>query len=646
MTIKDIAEIAGVSISTVSKILNNKDENISPETRRKVLQVAKEYQYTPYLKIKENTQGPTYLIGLVVPAKALEPQLVATVEAVVRTNGYHLLLMLAKDREDEIRCIHVLRSKMVDGILYQPAEVGCSPDNFGSVPVVHLTKAAGADSVARVCIDYEALGYGAANHLFSLGHMRIGFLGEGQGYEQELLGGYSKCLFENNVLNEAKRVYVGADGSEAGTYGIRQLISANVSAVLCANEGIACGVYQTLASMGLSIPGDLSVMAVNTTQGSRHLLPALTSLNADSALVGEQAVAALLSLIESKAAPDSIDVRVEATLHSGDSVAAPASRKGGQEKLVVVGSMNIDVNVVVPRMPTSGETMIADNVILLPGGKGANQAVGVGKMGGLVYAIGRIGNDNDGKSLYKSLLGSGVKMDGIEFDTVAATGKAYINIAADGESSIVVYQGANKNLSSYQIRKYKHLLADARFCLLSLEIEQRTALYTMSLCKKMGVGLIVKPSGHGQLDKDALRDIDYLVPNEKELSMLVRDGDTVEEKASRLLALGVRNVIVTLGPKGCYLKNRETARRFAAAPFEAVDTTGAADAFISTLAVYLSEGYDLASAIHFATYAAGISITRMGVQPSMADRMNLEIYKEEINKAIQQDADSGESRRK
>lgn len=181
-----------------------------------------------------------------------------------------------------------------------------------------------------------------------------------------------------------------------------------------------------------------------------------------------------------------------------------------------------------------------------------------------------------------------------------------------------------------QIRKYDYLFDGAKYCLLSLEIPIETANYTASVCQKKNVKVILKPSGVNKISEELLKKVTYFVPNKKELHLLIPGDETIEEKAEKLCDMGVENVIITLGKDGCYLKNAEYARYFAAADFESVDTTGGADAFISALAVYLSENVPLIRAIGFATYSAGITVTRQGVQPSMPDRIALEMYQDMI----------------
>ncbi|WP_233906493.1 PfkB family carbohydrate kinase, partial [Segatella copri] len=138
------------------------------------------------------------------------------------------------------------------------------------------------------------------------------------------------------------------------------------------------------------------------------------------------------------------------------SIVVPALEKQG-EKIIVEGSMNMDVTMEVSRIPVNDETQLAEKMLVFPGGKGGNQAVGAGKLGGQVYMIGCLGNDMDGKQLYTSLVENHVHMDGVIFDPVVSSGKAYISVDKKGESTIVVYQGANRNLSISQINNCKYL---------------------------------------------------------------------------------------------------------------------------------------------------------------------------------------------
>lgn len=635
MTIKDIATLANVSISTVSKVLNNKDADISEETRKKVLKYVKEYQYTPYSKIKENALGRSYTFGLIIPRDFENKDiLISSVEKTAIKNGYHTLIYFTTTEEDEEKYIQMLTSKNIEAILlYSIGDAKKAIDILykKNIPLILLKEEKEDRTAAQIFIDYKEAGYLATHHVIQYNHRNIGLLLCNNAESDKIKQGYIKALYENDILFDNSKVFEGQDEPDAGNIGTHQFINMNVTAIVCENEKIACSVYQTCNSHGLQIPKDISVVSINGMEWADILNPKLDTVDLAIDGIGKNAVEAMISIIEGKSAPDSCSKRIDISLVKRESVGNSAKNTHNQSrKIIVVGSMNMDVTINVNNLPTDGETLISDNVVLLPGGKGANQAVGAGRLGGLVYAIGCLGNDNDGKKIYNNLVKSSVKTDGINFAPHLPTGKAYINVAKNGESTIVVYPGANNSLDKYQIKKYKGLFEGAEFCLLSLEISKKTAEYAIDLCQEAGTKVIVKPSTIEALEDRILRKIDYLVPNEKEIHRLVNGDDSVSQKAEKLFHRGVKNVIVTMGSKGCYLKNKEYSISFMAAPFEAFDTTGAADAFISALAVFLSEGNDLITAIKFATYSAGISISRPGAQPSMPDRMTIDMYRHDI----------------
>ncbi len=635
MTIKDIATLANVSISTVSKVLNNKDADISEETRKKVLKFVKEYQYTPYSKIKENALGRSYTFALIIPRDYENKDiLISSVEKSGIANGYHTLIYFTSTEEEEDKYLKMLTSKNIEAVLLYSIGVAKRAIDIlrkASIPLILLKKEKEDRATAQIFVEYKDAAYLATQHVIKYNHRNIGLLLSNHAESENIRQGYIKALYENDILFDSGKVFEGQDELDAGNIGTHQFINMNITAIICENEKVACSVYQACSSHGLQIPKDISVVSISGMELADILHPKLDTVDLAVDNIGQKAVESMIRIIEDKSAPSSCSKKVDIELIKRGSVSNLAKSSHNQSrKIIVVGSMNMDVTINVNSLPTDGETLITDNVVLLPGGKGANQAVGAGRLGGLVYAIGCLGNDIDGKKIYNNLVKSSVKTDGINFAPNLPTGKAYINVSKDGESTIVVYPGANHSLDKYQIKKFKSLFDDAEFCLLSLEISKKTAEYVIDLCQETGTKVIVKPSTIEALEDRILKKIDYLVPNEKEIHRLVNGEYSASQKAERLYNKGVKNVIVTLGSKGCYLKNKEYSITFSAAPFEAYDTTGAADAFISALAVFLSEGNDIITAINFATYSAGISISRPGAQPSMPDRMALDMYQHDI----------------
>lgn len=643
MTIRDIAAMAEVSVSTVSKILNHKDNDISEETRKKVLKVIKECQYVPYSKIRETANTRSGILGAVLCGEARENQkLTYYLEQIARKNGYSLLIQFlhtTEEPEETVRelqkAFQILQSKRVEGVfLLPPAKCvmqAVAAAQKEKLPLVVL-KYSQNTQVPGVSYGEVHSGFLAAETLIQEGHRNIGciFYKE-DAIGEEIRSGYASALFQNNISMERDKIVTVETAQDAGVIATRVLLNKNVSSIICQDGEIACSVYNTLHAMNVRVPGEISVISATDSQICTLLSPPLHAVEIPYLQIAEYAVGKLLAILEKQNSLKQFADEVLPFLQKRASVSVPPLGKAGvQEKIVVVGSMNMDMLITVPELPKDGQTMLARNVQLAPGGKGANQAVGVGKLGGYVYAIGRLGSDNEGKSIYNNLIQSSVKTDGIVFDTNAISGRAYINVAPSGESSIVVHRGANENLDIRQIRKFKYLFENARFCLLSLEIPEQTAAYTLSLCEKYQVEVMIKPSTVLQIQEDWLSKIAYFIPNEQEINRLYPGDMGIEEKAEYFYQKGVANVIVTLGSKGAYIRSRQYTGYVSSMDVEPLDTTGAADAFISALAVSLSEGCDLPEAIGFASCSAGISITREGVQPALPDRMTINGYQEEM----------------
>jgi ribokinase len=196
---------------------------------------------------------------------------------------------------------------------------------------------------------------------------------------------------------------------------------------------------------------------------------------------------------------------------------------------------------------------------------------------------------------------------------------------SDGDSSIVVYAGANNNLGPEDITRNENLFRGAAYCLLPMEIPAATVEFAAETAARYGVKTILKPSALRGISRSLLEKVDIFVPNEKEAASLCPHIGDIEGKARRFAELGAKRVIVTMGARGCYLLDGGRSGFFPSADFPAIDTTGGADAFISALAVYLNEDADIAEAVRMANCAAGFCVSRQGVLPAMVDRTTLEL---------------------
>ncbi len=293
--------------------------------------------------------------------------------------------------------------------------------------------------------------------------------------------------------------------------------------------------------------------------------------------------------------------------------------------ILVVGSINMDVVLGVPHIPAVGETVLARGQRLVGGGKGANQAVAAARLGANVAMIGRVGDDSYGTSLKEGLAASGVNVQGVEVDGEVPTGVAYVYVSDLGDNNIVVNAGANSRLDKAQIDRHLPLFTDVDYCLLQLEVPLETVEYVIRICREKGIKVILNPAPAQPLDAELLDGLYMLMPNETELAILCAEtcGEDREKMALNLREKGVENVIVTLGELGCMAVVDNQVQHYPAQKFPVVDTTGAGDAFVGGIAVGLSEQMDFPTAIRFASYAAGLTVSKPGAQTSFPDRADV-----------------------
>lgn len=294
------------------------------------------------------------------------------------------------------------------------------------------------------------------------------------------------------------------------------------------------------------------------------------------------------------------------------------------KKILVMGSLNLDMVVNVDHTPVVGETILSDRMEMIPGGKGANQACSAGRLGGNVTMFGAVGNDVYGDMEMESLGKAGVDVSRILRKTEAATGIALITVNREGDNCIVVVSGANAVLSCQDVDDNMDLFREADIVIVQLEIPLETVCYGVKAAKKLGKTVILDPAPVPKVfPRELYGCVDVIKPNETELHMLTGIGDVesrLDEAAGLLKGWGVKNVLVTLGEKGVYLDSEEDGVcRIPAIPVEAVDTTAAGDSFTAALAVMLARGKNLKEAAVFANYVSAIVVTKKGAQSSIPD---------------------------
>lgn len=286
----------------------------------------------------------------------------------------------------------------------------------------------------------------------------------------------------------------------------------------------------------------------------------------------------------------------------------------------VVGSTHVDFFIRVQRLPRAGETVRGYGFLVKPGGKGANQAVGLGRLGARVYMVGRIGRDYK-DFLLENFKRNGVMVDYVFIDDEKNTGVAFILLSEDGENMIVFDPGADYNFTPGDVERAEEAIRGSKVLLTQLEVPLETVERALFLAKKHGVTTILNPAPAVSLPASILRATDILTPNMVEASLLsgieINDIQSAVKAGRRLLESGVKAVVVTLGSKGSLLVTEHEAIMIPAVKVEVKDTTGAGDAFNAGLALGILKGYSLVDSVKLGNIAAALKVTKYGAQDGL-----------------------------
>jgi ribokinase len=303
-----------------------------------------------------------------------------------------------------------------------------------------------------------------------------------------------------------------------------------------------------------------------------------------------------------------------------------------QPKICVVGSSMIDMISKVPRLPKLGETLVGRSFHLGYGGKGANQAVMAAKLGARVTMVNKVGRDVFGEGTLGNYREQGIDTTHVMFDESRFSGVAPIFVDDNAQNFIVIVPGANLGLLPADVQKAAEVILAADILICQLEILTETTLEAFRIAKSGNVRTILNPAPAASIPDELLQLSDICAPNETETELLTGQpvGTMAEAEAAarKLLSRGTRTVILTLGERGALLVDEDTVESIPAVKVDAVDPTGAGDAFIGSLAVFLGEGLSMSNAIRRANAVASLSVTRIGTQVSFPKRVEVDDFLE------------------
>ena len=304
-------------------------------------------------------------------------------------------------------------------------------------------------------------------------------------------------------------------------------------------------------------------------------------------------------------------------------------------RIAVIGSNNVDLVSYVRRMPVPGETIEAPSFEMGPGGKGANQAVAVARLGAESILVSCVGGDSFADNTLRHLADSGVETRFVRRVAGVSSGVATILVDSHGENCILIVKGANGELSPADVEAAGETLKTCDLILLQLEAPLETVYAAIAFGKRHGVRTVLNPApAKPELDIERVRDVSFLVPNETELALLTgmptASEDDITAAARSLLARGMEAVIVTLGARGALLATREAVRHIPSVHVEPVDTTGAGDAFVGAFACFHAAGLDLEASLTRAARYGADSVTRRGAQTSYATLAQFEAFERSL----------------
>ncbi|WP_281629833.1 ribokinase [Vibrio sp. St2] len=304
-------------------------------------------------------------------------------------------------------------------------------------------------------------------------------------------------------------------------------------------------------------------------------------------------------------------------------------------KLVVLGSVNADHVLQVPSFPRPGETLHGRNYQVIPGGKGANQAVAAARLNADTGFIACVGDDAFGINIRENFKMDNINIAGVKMQPNCPTGIAMIQVAESGENSICISAEANAKLTENAIEVDLERIRQANYLLMQLETPMCGIEKAAQVAKASRTNVILNPAPAHELSDELLACIDVITPNETEAEVLtgvtVTDNESAQEAANALHRKGIEIVLITLGAKGVWLSQNGRGELIPGFRVEATDTTAAGDTFNGALVTGLLEDLPLESAIKFAHAAAAISVTRFGAQTSIPSRDEVDAFLEQHN---------------
>lgn len=621
VNIKDIARMANLSISTVSKVINNKTDDLSKETVDKVLKIVKEYNYIPYGKNRNNKTYRTFNIAVILKNLINSSRFITELNKIFRKEGYTLILYDSENSvEYEKSNISKLSSKNIDGLLWEPLmepteEIYKNILNQNDYKVLLFNT--NDNSKVNFFIDYKKMAYDATQNLIDKGHEKIlCFYMDNSVRGLKTLEGYKECILDNNI----KKTFIKNFNTNNSNF--LDFDFNNITSIISSHYTISKLIEKNLLNNNFIIPYDISLISLRGKSVGVVPRNSISYLEIPYEKFAIFLAKKIINYIETNDL-NYDNFTFDAEISTYNSIDVPKNLK--EPNILIVGSINLDNMIFLDDFPKAGSVQIANKHLRLAGGKALNQAIGLRRLGKNVRLLGKIGSDEAGDLILSSLKSENVDTKHVIRDKKNSTGVATVMIKNNGESSIFLSGDANNNFKNTEILENEALFINASYTIIQTEIPIDTVNQAIILAKKHKSYTIVKPAAIKALDNKIYKYIDIIVPNRNEAKIL-SGKDEIEKQAEFFIDKGVKIVIITLDKDGVYLKTKSESAYFKSYDTKVIDETGASDAFISTLVSKLADDYDLKDGIKAGSLSAKYTISNFGVSNTLIDTNTLERY--------------------
>lgn len=617
-TIKDIAKYSGVSTTTVSRIINNKADNISQEVKDRVMLNVKKYNYTPYGLPAKDLGSKSFTICLVSRSVQSSSLIVNGLLEYIGEQGYSLMIFDSKGSiEIERENLSRINTKSIDGVIWEPVSkesikhIGLLSRFNGRMFCIN----SGVGEIKTYSQDFEKMGYICTKALIEKGHKDIACIVDPTSRRSdEVAAGYKKCLFDYDLISN-QNLLLNYDEQC-----LSKVIEKGVTGIVCSHFSMAQNLYTEFVSLNRDIPGDLSIVSLRNRTKEKTDINHISTIDIPDYDFGIYVGKIMVDLCEQK----NIDNRPfehELSIESDVSVDVPDILRS--KKIMVVGTANIDTFMYVDKIPKAGDSAYTTSFFSSPGGKGLNTAIAVSKQNKNVYLISEIGKDNEGSLILQKLKKNNVNTSLVSSNPKYQTRKTFLTIDKNGESSAVINTEARSIIKAKDIENMTKRFDGVGVCIAQAGLTIPVALKAFEIAKSKGAITIFKPFPVYDMSHEDCKNIDIIVPDRKEACELSKTND-LNEAVDYLLDLGIKTVILTLDKDGVLYATKENRKVYPAPRTNAVDTTGASDAFIATLAVKLLEGCSMDDSIQAALVSVGFFVSGFGILDSFINKETLD----------------------